>query len=206
MSAIPFWNVPLSAAPGSSMTSLLREIRKVAILAADTSSIKRDREIRFTNCCARVMFCVTLSLTVFMLLTLPALSQQSAQSATQNPLAQLLLRKGILMPSEMKLIDAAATRQQAERMASFLLEKGVLSQADYEQIAAKPQESKSLSIAAPVPAPPQPEALSQKPAALAANLQSVRFSAPTRAQAHPNPTEPAAPSQVEKLPPAATAL
>ncbi len=64
-----------------------------------------------------------------------AKAQQDA-AGSHDPLAEILLRKGILTPDDMKQIDQAATPQQAEvLMARFLRDKGILSQSDYEQIA-----------------------------------------------------------------------
>ena len=154
--------------------------------------------------CARVLFSMTSTLVVITLLTLPALSQQSAPPATNDLMAEMLLTKGILTPGEVKLIEAASTQQQAgEHMARILFEKGVLSQADYERLGGKAQEPKPLAVLAVIPAQPQAEAQPQKPVPVAVKFQPVRVSASARAQAPPNPTEPGAPSQVEKLPTAA---
>jgi hypothetical protein len=151
-----------------------------------------------------VLFCFPLFLAFSSLLIPRALAQQSNSSATRSPLAEILLTKGILTPYDMKLIDAAATQQQAEeRMARILLDKGVLSQADYEKIAGNAPEQKPFASIAATPAQAQVEAQPQKPAEATIKFQPVRFSAAIRTQAPPNPTEPGAPSQVDKLPVAA---
>lgn len=69
-------------------------------------------------------------------------------TAQHDPLAQILLAKGILSPDEVKSIDQAATPQQAsERMAGILLGKGVISKADYERIAGKQFSAPSPKVA-----------------------------------------------------------
>jgi hypothetical protein len=156
--------------------------------------------MRSTYTRVKVFSCLPLFLAFSTLLMLPALAQQSTPSPTPNPLAEVLLTKGILTPDDVKLIDAAATPQQAnERIARILFDKGILSQADYEKIAANPHEPKP-SDALAAPAQPQAEAQPQKPAVVAVKFQSVHFSATIRTQTPPNPTEPGAPSQVDKLP------
>jgi hypothetical protein len=160
--------------------------------------------MRFTNGPAKVLFCLPLFFLVITLLPHSALAQQAASSATRNPLAEILLTKGILTSGEFKMIDEAATQQQAdERMVRILLAKGVLSQADYEQIERTAHELKPPAIESAVPAQLQAEAPAQRAAAVAARFQPVRFAATIRSQAPPNATEPGAPSQVERLPPSA---
>ena len=88
-------------------------------------------------------YCIFLSLiwhfSLLIVLALAAvLSAQAQEGAPQSrsPLAEILLRKGILTPDDMKQIDQATTPQQAEEvMARILLDKGVLSKAEFEQVA-----------------------------------------------------------------------
>jgi hypothetical protein len=66
---------------------------------------------------------------------------QQNGSGTRDPLAEILLRKGILTPKDMKQIDDAATPQLSEKvLAQILLGKGVLTNGEYEQIAGKSPE------------------------------------------------------------------
>ncbi|MGA9063171.1 MAG: hypothetical protein WB341_16110, partial [Terracidiphilus sp.] len=66
---------------------------------------------------------------------MPAKAQQEV-AKPHDPLAEILLRKGILTPDDMKQIDGAATPKQAEDlMARILFDKGVLSNDEYAQIA-----------------------------------------------------------------------
>ena len=96
------------------------------------------------NSCSYNLYLRLRLLTFFLLilvlpaaLSTPAKAQQDA-AGSHDPLAEILLRKGILTPDDMKQIDQAATPQQAEvLMARVLRDKGILSQADYEQIAGR---------------------------------------------------------------------
>lgn len=126
--------------------------------------------MRSLDSCARGIFSLALFLAVPMFLMLPVLAQQDAPSSTHDPLAAILLAKGILTPAEMKQIDEAATRQQAEEhLAHILLDKGLISKADYELVAGKAQEPKPIVAAStpPAPAPARAAVPAPKPAALA---------------------------------------
>ena len=80
---------------------------------------------------------VMLILVLAQILSKPAKAQQDVV-LPPDPLAEILLRKGILTPEDMKQIEQAATPQQAEvLMARVLRDKGILSQADYEQVVGK---------------------------------------------------------------------
>ena len=60
-----------------------------------------------------------------------AIAQQDTTATTHDPLAEILLTKGILTPDEVKLIDQAVTPQQVnELMARILLGKGAISKSD----------------------------------------------------------------------------
>ena len=83
-------------------------------------------------------------------------AQQNAAAPQHNPLAEILLRKGILTAEEMKQVEAAATPEQTELLlARILADKGVLTKAEFEQITGKAPVTQP---SAPVPTrAPQPE-------------------------------------------------
>ncbi len=138
---------------------------------------------------------ISILLVASVLLVLPAPAQQSEADKVRDPLVTILLSKGVLTPDEVKLIDQAGTPQQASAsLAGILFKKGVISKADYEQIAGK----------VPAPAPlnatseaPRMQAQAAKPASKA---REGGISASLSVQQPPNPTEPGAPSLVEKAP------
>jgi hypothetical protein len=156
------------------------------------------------NSCSYNLYLRLRLLTFFLLiLALPAALSTPARAQQDvikphDPLAEILLRKGVLTPDDMKQIDQAATSQQAEvLMARVLRDKGILSQAEYEQIAGSqpaPQGAhpasapaaapKSQTASAPQTAPvPQPELVSLKPAAVApvaaiVPLRTIAFDPP----------------------------
>lgn len=89
-----------------------------------------------------------------------AFGQQSSTNAPPNPLVEVLVKKGVLTPDEVKQINQAATPEESnERIARVLLQKGVISAADYAQIAGKASE------AAPAAASVQPAPVAAQPAA-----------------------------------------
>jgi hypothetical protein len=157
--------------------------------------------MRSTYGSAGRLFSISAILTISGFLMLPALAQQDPATAAHDPLAKVLLEKGILTPDEVRLIDQASTPQQAnERMARFLLDKGVISAKDYEQIAVK-----TAAIAQPAaPKAPQPQPQTNvrttNPPPSAAELKPAGFLARVGTQKPPLPTEPGAPSVVEKSP------
>jgi hypothetical protein len=133
-------------------------------------------------------------------LILPAFAQQDSAASTRNPLAGILLAKGILTADEVKLIDQAATPQQAnERMARILLGKGLISKTDYEQIAGKSLVAAQLSAASSAPeAQVRTDVKATNENQSAGKSKVGGFSASLSAQSAPNATEPGAPSIVEK--------
>ena len=59
-----------------------------------------------------------------------AWAQQNAAVPQRSPLAEILLRKGILTTDEMKQVEAAPTPEQGEfQLARILADKGVISKA-----------------------------------------------------------------------------
>jgi hypothetical protein len=81
-------------------------------------------------------FRFTVLLFVLMLMCAGAVGQQAAAPQKHNPLAEILLRKGILTPEDMKQVDAAPTADQSEFvLARILADKGVISKTEFEQIA-----------------------------------------------------------------------
>lgn len=149
---------------------------------------------------------LTICLAVAQLLIPSMSAQQKSAPVSTDPLAAVLLAKGILTPGDIRQMDTAATRPQAnEWLARILFEKGVLSAADYKQATGKlPALQPSVSASTPQ-ASAQAEIQPPKPLPPAARIQQVAFSASKRSQAPPNPTEPGSPSQVEK-PPAASVI
>jgi hypothetical protein len=100
-------------------------------------------------------------------------------------LAEILLAKGILTPDQVKQLEQSTSQQQAdERLARILLDKNVISQADYDRVVAGTGHTTTVAMAAPDE--------SKAPVS--------KLSASFDAQAPPNPTEPGAPAPVAKLP------
>jgi hypothetical protein len=100
-----------------------------------------------------------------------AAQQQAENSQAASPLVRLLQSKGILTPQEAAQINQASSPSDADqRLAKLLLSKGVISQADYNQMMGGPgimNASASNSAPAsmipavyrvPVGAPPSPNA------------------------------------------------
>jgi len=98
----------------------------------------------------RLLSFFLLILVLSAILCTPAKAQQDV-AKPHDPLAEILLRKGILTPDDMKQIDGAATPQQAEDlMARILFDKGVLSNDEYAQIAERlPAPAMPASAGAP---------------------------------------------------------
>ncbi len=132
----------------------------------------------------------------------PASAQQETTATTHDPLTEILLTKGILTPDEARVVDQAVTPKQAnERMARILLGKGLISKADYEGIAGKELVAEQPSVTPAVPKAQIPANL-QTASKLqdSGELKLVGFSPRKGAQSPPLPTEPGAPSVVEKSP------
>jgi hypothetical protein len=139
-----------------------------------------------------------LTLSIFFIL--PAFAQQASTATSHDPLAAILLAKGILTPDEVKQIDQASTPQQAnERMARILLGKGILSKSEYEQIADKELVAAQPSAASEAPKT-EADALAMHQPPMISKSSGALLSASMSAQSAPNPTEPGVPSLVEKLP------
>ena len=59
----------------------------------------------------------------------PALAQQQGNTATSNPLVQLLESKGILSAADVASIEQAGSAQAAnQKLTDILLQRGVISQ------------------------------------------------------------------------------
>lgn len=100
---------------------------------------------------------------LFLLVTCgAAFTQQNDATPHHSPLAEILLRKGILTPEELKQVEAAATPEQSELLlARILADKGVLTKAELAQIESKAPVSTPAPFVAPKieavkaePAPP----------------------------------------------------
>jgi hypothetical protein len=101
-----------------------------------------------------------------------AVAQPNEATQKHSSLAEILLRKGILTPEEMRQVDAATIPEHDELLlARMLANKGVLTKAEFEQIAGKaPVSTAALMSAAPV-----------APAMAALPPLPVQHSAPTMA-------------------------
>ena len=146
------------------------------------------------TCSGLLPLILALSLTAA--LAAPVFGQQNAPKS-RDPLAEMLLRKGILTPEDMKQLDEAATPRQAEVLLEhILLSKGVLTAAEYTELAGEPAplpspeasnavvEAKSV---APVSAP-----VNAAPAAAAGAVSSSNTQAVTRPDGPVMKNEPAA--------------
>ncbi len=117
---------------------------------------------------------------------------QAAMQAQESPVAQrpdalaaILAKKGILTPDEAKRIEQAATPGEANaELTQILLKKGVLTEADLQPAASAQPVATPQAASAPPPAAQKPHEPAGAPF--------------FRAQSLPNPTEPGAPSVVEK--------
>src|SRR5713226_838235 len=70
---------------------------------------------------------------------LVAAQQQAANSQAATPLVRLLQAKGILTPEEVAQINQASSASDADqRLAKLLMNKGIISQADYNQMMGAP--------------------------------------------------------------------
>ena len=134
-------------------------------------------------------------------LSTPAKAQQDV-AGSHDPLAELLLRKGILTPGDMKQIDQSATPQQAEvLMARVLRDKGILSQADYEQIAGN-APAPAMPASASTPAGETETAVQQAGALNPATAELIQPAVSPRSQ---SPAPPANKSLLEKPAPSVVA-
>ena len=122
----------------------------------------------------------------------PALAQQQGTAATPNPLVQLLHSKGILSAADVASIEQAGSPQAAnQKLTDILLQRGVISQSEHDRLTGQATPLRSGRSAPPYPAPTA--ARTRRAAAL------VRREEPD-VQAPPFPTEPGAPSVVERVP------
>jgi hypothetical protein len=133
---------------------------------------------------------------------------QQIDSGAHDPLAEILLKKGILTPEDMQQIDDAATPQSAEKvMAQILFSKGVLTNGEYEQIAGKsPGSPIAASAQVEQPVQAQTAAAPIKPPSTSSAMATTSpiYSAPepaTKTQAQPAGEKPAAPSVVAAIMP-----
>ena len=73
--------------------------------------------------------------TLALALSAGILAQQTGEPVRSNSLAEILLRKGILTPGELKQVESAPTSEQSELvLARILADKGVLSEAEFAQV------------------------------------------------------------------------
>ena len=126
------------------------------------------------------IYCV-LCLVLVALSSLPALAQQGSGQSTSNPLLETLKANGVLTADDVAKINQAQTAQEAQkRLQDILLSKKVITKEQYNQVVS--QEGPSMA--------PSPQS-EPRPAFLNASID---------AQSPPNPTEPGAPSLVERTP------
>jgi len=137
-------------------------------------------------------FCLCCALVALSLL--PAVAQQGSgeSTSTSNPLIEVLRANGVLSAEDVAKIKQANSAKEAQkRLEDILLSKKVITKEQYDQVLS--QEAPSAAPNAPSPVEPvaQSGPTELRPAFLNASLS---------AQGPPNPTEPGAPSLVEKLP------
>jgi hypothetical protein len=71
---------------------------------------------------------------------LAAAQQQTVNSQAASPLVRVLQAKGILTPEEAAQINQALSASDADqRLAKLLMNKGIISQADYNQMMGAPE-------------------------------------------------------------------
>ncbi len=135
--------------------------------------------------CSSLLFFCSISL-------IPAAAQQSGGDSAQNALVELLKAKGILTAADVDRIHQASSGQQESlSLARILVSKGLITQAEYDRLA---------GTTAPLadPGPRGAQVAAQQPPV---SVKRIPVSyARAAAQAPPNPTEPGAPSLVERVP------
>ncbi|MGC9293240.1 MAG: hypothetical protein ACP5EP_11070 [Acidobacteriaceae bacterium] len=142
---------------------------------------------------------MSLCLLLFAFTFLPAFAQQGGSASAPNPLVEILKAKGILTPAEAAQINQAGTAQESnKRLADILLSKGLITQAEYDRLVGKTTPATTTTqVAAQAPTPVQKQVQKQAPKQA---KQPSGFAISVGAQAPPNPTEPGAPSIVERKP------
>jgi hypothetical protein len=86
-----------------------------------------------------VVFLVVLLVATLAWSGIVAAQQQAGKSQAASPLVRVLQAKGILTPEEAAQINQASSASDADqRLAKLLLSKGILSQADYNQMMGAP--------------------------------------------------------------------
>ncbi len=127
----------------------------------------------------KARYCALCGLSALFLLLIPVQAQNAPGSSNLNPLVEALQAKGILTAADVAKIDQAGTGQEANlSLARILLAKGVISQADYDRMAAE-----------------NASAANSHPAEKAASSHTS-FNASMELQSPPNPTEPGAPALI----------
>ena len=135
--------------------------------------------------------CVSLCAVFLTFVLSPALAQQQGNPATSNPLVQLLESKGILTAADAASIEQAGSRQEADqRLTDILFQRGVISKAEHDRLSAP--ATQTAQTAAPVPSAAAPAQAAETKPSMASKAQNI--------QAPPFPTEPGAPSVVERVP------
>ncbi len=126
---------------------------------------------------------------------LPAAAQQGSETPTSNqpnPLIQALQANGVLSAEDVAKINQATSAQEAQkRLEDILLRKKVITKEQYDQVISQQAPSAVPNAPSPVVPVAQPQAIEHRPVFLDASIN---------AQSPPNPTEPGAPSLVEREP------
>ena len=147
---------------------------------------------------------------------LAAAQQPAGNSTAASPLVRVLQAKGILTPEEAAQINQASSASDADqRLAKLLLNKGIISQADYNQMMGAPGiVNASASNSAPasmipavyrVPvagasAPPASSAPSADPAAVAYDAQGQTGQTPVQQLPSVSPTTLSAANPIRVFP------
>jgi hypothetical protein len=105
---------------------------------------------------------------VLILSRVGAVGQQNGPVQRHSPLAEILLRKGVLTREEMKQVEAAPTPDQSELMlARILANKGVLTKSEFAQITGAAPVNNPAAVPAPASQRVQAET-TPKPTAVSA--------------------------------------
>jgi len=126
---------------------------------------------------------------VFLSLTSLVMAQQKDSSPPANPLVRLLQSKGIITPEEAASISQAGSSPESQlQLAKLLLSKGLISQKEYDQMAASLSATSpiaprnmiaSLGYAGPVPSKEAPDAALNLPVGSAASRAEAASASPT---------------------------
>jgi hypothetical protein len=106
----------------------------------------------------KARFYVLCGLSSLLLLLVPAQAQNAPGSSNLNPLVEALQAKGILTAADVATINqAGSVDKENKSLAEILLNKGIISKADYDRLAAKHTSGAYVEMQSP-PNPTEPGA------------------------------------------------